>query len=61
MECVCADIVRDKGLYRAVPAMRTSLPFSSHERSGAGTTDRHGPRDINLKSLHEAVGHKDVV
>ncbi len=56
MECVCADIDRDKGLYRADPATRTSLPFSSHELSGVGTTDSHGPRDINLKSLQVGYG-----
>ncbi len=57
MECVCADIgkVSIGGLYWADPATRTSLPFSSHKRSSVGTTDSHGPRDINLKSLHEAV------
>jgi hypothetical protein len=55
VECVCADIVEDRGLYWANPVTRTSLPFSSHELSGVGTTDSHGPRDINLKSLHEAA------
>ncbi len=55
MECVCAHIGKDRGLYWANPAMRTSLPFSSHKGSSVGTTDSHWPRDINLKSLHEAV------
>jgi hypothetical protein len=53
--CVCAEIVRDRGLYRADPVVRTSLPFSSHEGSSVGTTDSHGPRDICLKSLREAA------
>jgi hypothetical protein len=55
VECVCAEIGRDRGLYWADPVTRTSLPFSSHKLSCVGTTDSHWPRDINLKSLHEAA------
>ncbi len=57
MECICADIGKDRVFYWADPAARTSLPFSSHELSCVSMIDCHRPR----VTVTMTVGHQPQV
>jgi len=54
VECVCADIVRDR-FYTGLAQVQGPHCPSAPTISGVNMTDSHGPRDINIKSLHEAA------